>query len=124
MDLSRLLRITGWVRITFAGLSMLGSVVRTLLLLRAGSSDDMFLGQFTREVGALAISGVGALAGNTLREVATKIDERRDYASCQSNLVVFGMLALCDCGWLLSAPVSVYALIRLRSMRGEFSEAA
>ncbi len=125
MDLPDLLRLTGGVRIAFSALAMVGSVVQSLGLLRHAESapPDAVAGLFARLAGALAFSGVGMLAGFSLRNVATKIEARRSYASCQSTLVVFGMLSLCDCGWLLSAPVAVYALLRLRSLRGEFVDA-
>ncbi len=126
MDLPNLLRVTGGVRIAFSALAMVGSVIQSLGLLRHAESapPDAVAGLFARLAGALAFSGVGMFAGVSLREVAAKVEARRSYTSCQRTLVVFGMLSLCDCGWFLSAPVAVYALLRLRSMRGEFSESA
>ena len=69
----------------------------------------------------LGVGAVGVGAGLALHQIAEKVSRRKDYGTCQLGLVVCGMLALCDCGWVVSAPVAIYALIQLAKLRSEFT---
>ena len=116
LELSKLVRMAGWFRIVFGALAMLSMVVKNAKYLDKGGGADAI--GFLMELG---VGGAGVLAGFALHQVADRVLRRKDYSTCQLGLVVCGMFALCDCGWVVSAPVAIYALVQLSRIRGEFS---
>jgi hypothetical protein len=116
MELPSLIRAAGWFRIVFGGLAMLSMCLKNAKYLD-GANGLVALG-FLMDI-SFGAFGIGA--GLALHQVAERVKSRKSYGTCQLGLVACGMLAFCDCGWLVSAPVAIYALIQLTKLRGEFA---
>jgi hypothetical protein len=116
MELPSLIRTAGWFRIVFGGLAMLSMCVKNAKYLE--SANGLVGLGFLMDI-SFGAFGVGA--GMALHQVADRVTRRRDYGTCQLGLVACGMLAFCDCGWLVSTPIAIYALIQLAKLRSEFT---
>ncbi|MCK6506440.1 hypothetical protein L6R53_24210 [Myxococcota bacterium] len=106
------------MRIVFAVLAMVSPTVKTVRFLsRTGTtSADVLLDL----VPQLAFYGIGVLAGLGLRHIAKLVEARESFSICAIGLLVLGVCAFCDCGWVFSAPVAAFAFVRLLTMRSEF----
>lgn len=113
-------KVAGWFRIVFGVLEIVSLAGRDLLAARevATPEADALVG-----LGLgfdVAIGMFGVIAGVLLFSIAGRIRRRESFAVCVAGLTLLGVLAPCDCGWMVSAPVCVYSVVRLVGAQAEF----
>ena len=110
---TKLVNVAGWSRIIFGWLTIAfgisqhpqpkSSTETAILLLQ------LWLAYF-----------IGVFGGKKIREAAKLIEERKRFNYSILILTFFGVIAFCDCGWIFSAPICLYAIVRLFMIRNEF----
>ncbi len=124
MSLPNLVRTAGWFRIVFGALAIFESAARHVLLMGKHTPDaGVALGgrMGLTMLGEMGFLGPNLLAGIILHGIAKEIEARRGYTTCVAMLIFTGVFpCCCDLGWLVSAPISIYAVFQIIKVRSEF----
>lgn len=122
-------KVAGGFRIGFGALEVLVVAARSAGMLAmkdwpemaAGMPEGMTAGMLAVGVAMNLLVGIaGIVAGVLLMGIAGRIRARTSFNACVLGLIVLGVLAPCDCGWLVSAPACVWAVVRLYGAQSEF----